>query len=316
LITLLAATSVAWPLVARAQKPAKIPHVVVISPGPLPDRYRELFRDLGYIEGRNIRLEFRDAEGYADRLSMLAEQLVQEGDVDVIATVSLPAAIAAHKATGTIPVVAFVAGDPVTSGLARSLAHPGGNVTGVAVFAEETNVKRVEMVREIAPGAVRLAMIATQIGLTQQSLASTREAAQKLGFALEVIRVDDPSNIAKILTPERLAGFDAFVVPPDAVLNLHEAEVVKSIGLTSKPAIYPSSDWVENGGLMSFGPDFLEASRHWVSQLDRVLKGESPSDLPFDRPTKFYLSINLRTARAMGFKLPSALLARADGVIE
>jgi putative tryptophan/tyrosine transport system substrate-binding protein len=200
--------------------------------------------------------------------------------------------------------------------LAKSLAHPEENVTGVAVFAEETNVKRVEMVREVAPGAVRLAMIATQIGLTHQNLASTQEAAQKLGFALEVIRLDDPNNIAETLTPARLAGVDAFMVPPDAVLNLHEAEVIKPIGLTNKPAIYPSSDWAENGGLISFDPDFFEASRHWVSQLDRVLKGESPSDLPFDRPTKFYLSINLRTARAMGFKLPSALLARADAVIE
>jgi putative tryptophan/tyrosine transport system substrate-binding protein len=314
-VTLIAGAA-AWPFVARAQKPAKIPHVVVISPAPLEDRYRELFRQIGYVEGRNIHLEFRDAGGYADRLPMLAEQLVQERDVDVIATVSLPAAIAAHKATDIIPVVAFVAGDPVTAGLAKSLARPEGNVTGVAVFAEETNVKRVEMMREVAPGAVRLAMIASQIGLTQQSLASTQEAARKLGFVLEVISLDDPNNIAETLTPERLAGFDAFVVPPDAALSLHEAEVVKPIGSTNKPAIYPSSDWAENGGLMSFGPDFLEASQHWVAQLDRVLKGERPGDLPFDRPTKFFLSINLRTARAMGFKLPSALLARADAVIE
>ena len=282
----------------------------------MPDRYGELVRDFGYIEGRNIHLEFRDAGGYADRLPSLAKQVVQEGGIDVIATISLTAAIAAHKATQTIPIVAFVAGDPVASGLAKSLAHPDGNVTGIAVFAEETNVKRVELMREVAPLTVRLAMIATQIGLTQQNLASTQEAARKLGFTLEVISLDDPDDIAKTLTPERLAGFDAFVVPPDAVLSVHEAEVVEPIGLTNKPAIYPDPDWAANGGLMSFGPDFFEAGRRWMSQLDRVLKGEKPSDLPFDRPTKFYLSINLRTARAMGVELPPALLARADKVIE
>lgn len=316
--TILAGMSVAWPFMARAQKPAKIPHVVIISPAGLPPdrRYREQLRELGYVEGRNIQLEVRDAGGHSDRLPALAEQLVQEGGVDVIATISLPAAIAAHKATQAIPIVAFIAADPVASGLAKSLAHPGGNVTGIAIFAEETNVKRVELMREVAPLAVRVAMIATQIGLTQQNLASTQEAARRFGFALEIISLDDPNNIARTLTPERLEGFDAFVVPPDAVLPLHEGEVVKLIGLSNKPAIYSESDWAANGGLISFGPDFSEASQHWVSQLDRVLKGEKPNDLPFDRPTKFYLSINLRTARAMGIELPPTLLARADKVIE
>ena len=133
---------------------------------------------------------------------------------------------------------------------------------------------------------------------------------------MEIVGIDDPNNIAKSLTAERLAGFDAFVVPPDAALSVHEAEVVKLIGLSNKPAIYPAPDWAESGGLMSFGPDFAEAGRHLISQLDRVLKGEKLSDLPFDRPTRFYFSINLRTARAMGIELPSALLARADKVIE
>ena len=253
--------------------------------------------------------------GYSDRLPAVVEQLVKKGD-SVIATISLSAAIAAHKATQAIPIVAFIAADPVASGLAKSLAHPDGNVTGIAIFAEETNVKRVELMREIAPLAVRVAMIATQIGLTKQNLASTQEAARRLGFTLEVISLDDPSNIAKTLKPERLAGFDAIVAPPDAVLALHEVEVVKLIGLSNKPAIYSESDWTANGGLMSFGPDFIEAGRHWVSQLDRVLKGEKPSSLPFDRPTKFYLSINLRTARSMGVELPLTLLTRADKAIE
>jgi putative ABC transport system substrate-binding protein len=234
----------------------------------------------------------------------------------VIVAVSAPAALAAYKATQSLPIVAFVSGDPIALGLAKSLAHPGGNVTGVAVFGEETTVKRVEFIREAVPLAVRLGTVATKVGLSSQILASTQEAARKLGFAVEIVSIDDPNNIAKTLTPERLAGFDALVVPPDQVLSFHEAEVVKLIGLSNKPAIYPSPDWAESGGLMSFGPDFTEAGRHLISQLNRVLKGEKPSDLPFDRPTRFYLSINLRTAREMGIELPSALLARADEVIE
>jgi putative tryptophan/tyrosine transport system substrate-binding protein len=313
-IKLIGGAAVAWPIAARAQQPAKTPHVVFISPAALSDTYRVQLRDLGYIEGRNIRLEFRDAGGYADRLPALAREIVQGGSVEVIVAVSAPAALAAYKATQSIPIVAFVASDPIASGLAKSLAHPGGNVTGVAVFAEETTVKRVEFIREAVPLAVRLGTVATKVGQTPQILASTQEAASKLGFTVEIVSIDDPNNIAKTLTAERLAGFDAFVVPPDVVLSGHEAEVVKLIGF--KPAIYPSPVWAESGGLMSFGPDFAEAGRHLISQLNRVLKGEKPSDLPFDRPTKFYLSINLQTARAMGFEFPSALLARADKVIE
>jgi putative tryptophan/tyrosine transport system substrate-binding protein len=316
-ITLIGGAAALSPFAARAQQPAKIPHVVFISPGALAhNNYRVQLRDLGYIEGLNIRLEFRDAGGYADQLPALAREIVQEGSVEVIVTVSGPAALAAYKATQSIPIVAFVAGDPVASGLAKSLAHPGGNVTGVAVFAEETTVKRIEILREAIPLAARLGMVATKISQTPQILASTEGAARKLGFTVEIVSIDDPNNIAKALTAERLAGFDAFVVPPDAVLSFHEAEVVKLIGLSNKPAIYPSPDWAESGGLMSFGPDFAEAGRHVIAQLNRVLKGEKPSDLPFDRPTNFYLSINLQTARAIGIELPAALVARADKVIE
>jgi putative tryptophan/tyrosine transport system substrate-binding protein len=315
-ITLIGGAAAVWPFAVRAQQPAKTPHVVFISPAALSDIYRPQLRDLGYIDGRNIRLEFRDAGGYADQLPALAQEIVQGGNVEIIVAVSGPAAVAASKATQSIPIVAFVAGDPVATGLAKSLAHPGGNVTGVAVFAEETTVKRLEFIHEAVPQALRLGMVATKISQTRQILGSTEEAARNLGITVEVVSIDDPSNIATTLTAERLAGFDAFVVPPDAVLSQHEAEVVKLIGLSNKPAIYPSPDWTENGGLMSFGPDFTEAGRHLISQLNRVLKGEKPSDLPFDRSTRFYFSINLRTARAMGIELPSTLLTRADKVIE
>jgi putative tryptophan/tyrosine transport system substrate-binding protein len=310
-VTLICGTAAVSPFAARAQQPAKTPHVVFISPAALPDPYRAQLQDR-----RDIRVEFRDAGGSADQLPVLAREIVQGGSVDVIVAVSAPASMAAYKATQSIPIIALVATDPIALGLAKSLAHPGGNVTGVAVFAEETTVKRVEFIREAFPLAVRLGMVATKVSQTPQILASTKETARKLGFALEIVSIDDPNDIAKTLTVERLASFDAFVVPPDAALAAHEAEVVKLIGMTNKPAIYPAPDWAENGGLISFGSDFAEARQDLVSQLNRVLKGEKPSDLPFERPTRFYLSINLRTARTMGIELPSAFLARADKVIE
>jgi putative ABC transport system substrate-binding protein len=309
----------AWPLAARAQQSAGMPHVVHISPVDLPTRsviYRSQLRELGYVEGRNIRLEFRNTAGNVDRLPALAEELVHAGGIDVILAESTPAAIAAHRATQTNPIVAFAAVDPVASGLAKSLAHPGGNVTGIAIFSEETTVKRVELMREVVPHAVRLATVVSKVNQGAQSLGPVLETGRKLGFTVEVISIGDPADLAKALGPEVLAGFDAFVFVPDVVLAGHMAEVIKLIGSSNKPAIFPSRDWVSNGGFMSYGPDTSDATRQMVAQLVRVLKGAKPSDLPFERPTKFDLRINLRTARALGIELSPTLLARADEVIE
>ncbi len=318
-IALLGGAAVTWPVAARAQQAARMPRVVYLSPVDIPSQvssYRNQLRELGYVEGRNIRLEFVNAAGDVDRLPALAEEFVRAGDVDVILAISTPAALAAHKATQTIPIVAFTAVDPVGSGLARSLASPGGNVTGIAVFSEETTVKRVELMREIAPRAVRLATVTTKVSNGAQSFGPVLEAGGKLGFAVENLSVDDPADLAKALSPEVLAGFDAFVFIPDVVLTAHMAEIIKLVATSNKPAIFPSPDWVSHGGFMSFGPDYADASRHLVAQLDRVLKGAKPGDLPFERPTKFDLRINLRTARAMGIELSPMVLARADEVIE
>ena len=156
----------------------------------------------------------------------------------------------------------------------------------------------------------------TKVSKGAQSLAPVLETGRKLGFTVEPINIDDLADLAKALSPEVLAGFDAFVLIPDAVLNAHMAEVIKMVGLSNKPAIFPSPDWVANGGFMSFGPDFSDAHRQLISQLDRVLKGAKPSDLPFLRPTKFDLRINLRIAKALGIELSPTVLARADELIE
>ncbi len=317
-ITLLGG-AVTWPLMASAQQPVGAPRVVHLAPVDIPsqtDGTRRLLSQLGYVEGSNIRLEFRNAAGNVDALPALAQELVREGGVDVILAISTPAALAAYKATQTIPIVAFTAVDPVESGLANSLARPGRNVTGIAVFSEETTVKRVELMREVVPRAVRLGTVTTKVTSGAQSLAPVLETGRKLGFTVEPINIDDPADLAKTLSPEVLAGFDALVFVPDVMLNAHMAEVIKMVGLSNKPAIFPSPDWVANGGFMSYGPDFSDAARHLISQLDRVLKGAKPGDLPFERPTKFDLRINLLVAKTLGIELSPAILARADEVIE
>jgi putative ABC transport system substrate-binding protein len=317
-ITLLGGT-VTWPLMASAQQAAGIPRVIQLAPVGVPSQVeftRRLLRELGYVEGRNIRLEFRNAAGNVDALPALAQEIVRDGDVDAILALSTPAALAAYKATQTIPIVAFAAVDPVGSGLADSLGHPGRNVTGITVFSEETTIKRVELMREVVPRAVRLGTVTTKVTRGAQSLAPVLETGRKLGFAVEPINIDDPADLAKALSPEVLAGFDALVFVPDVVLNAHMAEVIKMVGLSNKPAIFPSPDWVASGGFMSFGPDFSDANRRLISQLDRVLKGAKPGDLPFERPTKFDFRINLRIAKALGIELSPTVLARADEVIE
>jgi putative ABC transport system substrate-binding protein len=311
--------SVTWSLAARAQQLAGVPRVIQLAPVQIQaqiDATRRILRELGYVEGRNIRLEFRDAAGNVDALPAVAQELVRDGAVDAIIAVSTPAALAAYAATRTIPIVAFTAVDPVASGLADSLGHPGRNVTGIAVFSEETTVKRVELMREVVPRAVRLGTVTTKLTSGAQSLAPVLETGRKLGFTVEPINVDDPAELAKALSPEVLARFDALVFVPDVIINAHMSDVIKLVGASNKPAIFPSPDWVAQGGFMSFGPDFADATRHLISQLDRVLKGARPGDLPFERPTKFDLRINLRTARASGIEVSPTVLARADEVIE
>jgi len=310
---------VMWPLMASARQVARMPRVIQLAPADVPGQVestRAGLRELGYVEGRNIRLEFRNAAGNVDALPALAQEIVRDGGVDAILAIGTPAAIAAYKATQTIPIVAFGAVDPVRSGLADSLAHPGRNVTGITVFAEEATAKRVELMREVVPRAVRLGTVTTQGSKGAQSLAPFLETGRKLGFTVESINIDDLADLAKALSPEVLAGFDAFVFIPEAVLNAHMAEIINMLGLSRKPAIFPSPDWVANGGFMSFGPDFSDAHRQLISQLDRVLKGAKPGDLPFQRPTKFDLRINLRIAKALGIELSPTVLARADQMIE
>jgi ABC-type uncharacterized transport system substrate-binding protein len=305
---------VLWPLVGNAQSKA-ITRAIVLSVAPDPSSRMREFRDqlaeLGYIEGRNITLGFRSAEGHLARLPALAEALVRE-EVDVILAESTAAARAAHNATRTIPIVAIVGIDPVDSGLAKSLAHPGGNITGVTTFANETNAKRVELVHELAPDAVRLAMIMAAFPSAE---ALVQETGSKLGLTVDVV-VTDPDHLGETLNPSILSRYDALLLVPDVVLRSKMEQILKLVTQTRKPAVFPERAWAERGGLLSYGPDIRDVSRHWATQLVRVLEGQKAGDVPFQRPTKFDLSINLLAARAIGFHIPPNLLARADEVIE
>jgi putative ABC transport system substrate-binding protein len=308
-----------WPLTGSAQSPATPRRVVLLSAAANPaDRLgflREQLRASGYVEGRNFVLDIRSAEGHLERLSALAEGLVREGGVDAILAESTPAAVAARRATQTIPIVAIVGVDPVASGLVSNLTHPGSNVTGIAILAEEANAKRVDLVRELAPRAVRLAVVVAIFGQGSLNVDSVRETGHRLGLDVEIIVVD-PDHLPDALGPSAVAGFDAFVFVPDVVLSGRRDEVIRLMATARKPVIFPGRDWVVRGGLMSYGPDFREITRRWAAQLIRVLEGETPNNLPFERPTKLELTINLRAARAMGVEIPPMLLARADEVIE
>ncbi|MEY9124507.1 ABC transporter substrate-binding protein [Bradyrhizobium yuanmingense] len=310
--------AIGWPLIARTQQSSATPRVVHLGPVEIPAQIaatKRLLAELGHVEGR-IRLEFRHAAGDADALPALAQEIVRDGRVDVIIAISTPAALAAYKATRTIPIVTLAAVDPVASGLADSLARPGRNVTGIAVFSEETTAKRIELMREILPRAVHLGTVTTKVSSGAQSLTPVLEAGRKLGFQVEAINIDDPASIGTLLSPDNLARFDGLVFVPDVVLSGHQAEVVRLVNLSRKPAIFASPDWVANGAFMSFGPDFADAGRRLIAQVDRVLRGAKPGDLPFERPTKFDLRINLRIAKALGLDLPATVIARADEVIE
>ena len=306
----------AWLPLAYAQS-AAAQRVVMLSAAANPSSrmadFRKQLNDMGYVEGRNISFEFRSAEGHLERLTGLAEAIVHEGGVNIILAESTPAAVAAHKATQKIPIVAMVGVDPVDAGLAESLARPGSNVTGITIFADEANAKRVELVRELAPSAVRLGAIMAIKG--KLNVATLRRTGDKLGFTVNVITAD-PDHLSEALSPSVLSGFDAFLVVPDIILNNRKDDIIRLIEQTKKPAVFSERLWAEGGGLIAFGPDIRDASRHWASQLARVLSGQKPSEVPFERPDKFYLKINMRTAQTLGIAIPPTLLARADEVIE
>jgi putative tryptophan/tyrosine transport system substrate-binding protein len=283
-------------------------------PGKGLDVFREGLRDLGYIEGRNITIEYRLAAGDFSRLPAMADELVRlPVDIIVVAGGS-PAAQIARDATPTIPIVGLIGPDPVAAGLAASFAHPGGNVTGHASFGE-LSAKRVQLLKEAFPAISRIATLWSPADSISNRRA-TVEAAQILGLELRTIEVATSDEIPAGVEAAAAGGAEALVFEPTAMLGNQRARIIALAAQYRIPAIYPERIYADDGGLLAYDQDILDAFRHIATYVDKILKGAKPGDLPIEQPTKFELVVNLKTANALGLTIPPAILARADEVIE
>jgi len=313
----------AAPLVAGAQQAGRVHRIGYLTGGLSTDRphlieaFRQGLRELGWVEGQNIVIEYRYAEGRFDRLPDLAAELVRL-KVDIIVAVATPASAAAKNATGTIPIVGISLGDPVGTGLIASLARPGGNITGVSYsVGVETIGKGLELLNEIVPN-VRWVAILSNPGnpLHAPAVRDLKVAARSLGEQLQLLDARGPTEFDgafAAMAKERVGGL--FVVA-DTMFNLHRARLVELAAKSRLPAAYGTRDAVESGGLMSYGPSLPDLFERGATYVDKILKGAKPADLPVEQPTKFELVINLKTAKALGLAIPPSLLARADQAIE
>jgi putative ABC transport system substrate-binding protein len=320
-ITLLGGTAAAWPLAARAQQSA-LPLIGVLSTGTALAVERDLaaFRDgirrLGYVEGSNIRFEFRFADGYLDRLLALATDLVRLNP-RVIVSAPLPAHLAVRQATSVIPIVMATGADPVGFGLVESLAHPGGNVTGLANFAETLAPKQIDLLREMVPYVTRFGLLVNITNpLHVPQLRETKIAAEAAGIVLIPVEVSGPDNLETAFDTLQRERVGALLVSPDVSFYSRRREIAELAATTRLPAIYGYRHHVEEGGLMSYGPDIPDQYRRAAIYVDKILKGARPADLPVEQPTKFELVINLKTAKALDLEVPPTLLAHADEAIE
>jgi putative tryptophan/tyrosine transport system substrate-binding protein len=317
-IKVIAGSAIGWPLAARAQQSKKVTVIGVLWPNP-PARFefiRQGLVDLGYVEGKNIRFEFRWAEGALDRLSELAQDLVHF-PVDLIITLAPPATLAAKRATQTIPIVFVAMGDPLASGVVASLARPGANLTGTTRMISEMSAKHVELLKEIYPGLSNLAVLWNPNNSSHPpALRAAEASAQSLSLQirpLEVRAVADLDNVFTTVVQQRADGV-LFIADPIFFIQLKRmAEFATANRL---PAITNFVEFPKFGGLMGYAPSLPDEYRHAAKHVDQILKGANPGDLPVEQPTKFQLVINLKTAKTIGVTVPPRMLARADEVIE
>ena len=280
------------------------------------EAFRAALRELGYVEGRNIRFEYRYADGFLDRLPALAEELVRLNP-KVIVSAPLPASLAARKATATIPIVMSTGADPVGFGLVQSLARPGGNVTGLANYAEELASKQIDVIRELLPQVARIAaLVNVENPLHVPQLRQTQAAAAKASLALVHFEFHVPADLELAFAEFVRAKAEALLVPPDITFSTNRVRIAELAAKARLPAIYGDRRAVASGGLMSYGPNVVESYPRSAVYVDKILKGAKPADLPVEQPTKIELAINLKTAKALGLTVPPTLHARADEVIE
>jgi putative ABC transport system substrate-binding protein len=306
---------------AEAQQPRKVPRIGFLFgtfssvQESLVEAFEQGLRDLGYIEGRNITIEYRYAEGKLDWLPALIAELVGL-KVDVIVTGGPPATRTAKKATATIPIVMAQDDDPVGNGVIASLARPGGNITGLATLAPEISGKRLELLKEIVPKLSRVVVLGTSTNPgNSQALRETEVAAGAFGVRLQYLDVLSPNDIETVFREASKGRADAGLVLGGPVLNLHRTQVTDLAAKNRLPATYNVPEYVEAGGLMSYGVSFADLFRRAATYVDKILKGAKPAELPVEQPTKFEFVINLKTAKQIGLVIPPNVLARADRVI-
>jgi putative ABC transport system substrate-binding protein len=319
-ITLLGGVAAAWPLAARAQQPSKLPTIGFLGASPSIESQRvaafvQRLRELAWIDGRNLAIEYRWAEGRNERYAEAAAELVRL-KVDVIVTVATPATLAAKQATTVIPIVFGAASDPVGTGLVESLARPGGNITGLSNQISDTGGKKLEFLREVVPSLRRLAILAN-VGnpAVVLDMGEAQAAARKLDFEVTISEIRRAEDIAPAF--DVLKGrADALYVCTDPLVNTHRIRV-NTLALAARlPTIHGLREYVEAGGLMSYGPNLPDLMRRAADHVDKILRGAKPGDIPVEQPTKFDLIVNLTTAKVLGLEISPTLLARADEVIE
>jgi putative ABC transport system substrate-binding protein len=320
-ITLLGSAAAAWPLAARAQQRiGKIRHLGVLLPGPhessMGRATRDRLRELGYNEGRDIIVETRWAEGIPDRLDALAAELAGL-NLDAIVAYTTPAAIAARKATKTTPIIFLFVGDPVGTGVVASLAHPNVNATGISMLGTELSAKRVEILLEIAPNTSDVAMLwnDNNTGMVLRAR-EAQAAATKLGVTIQSNGVHDLVDFAPIFATIESGRSNALLTLVDPFTSQHRKLIVDFAARQRLPAIYEAREFVEAGGLISYGPNLVAIERRAAEYVDRIFKGTKPADLPVEQPTKIEMLINMKTAKTLGLTIPQSVLLRADEVIE
>jgi putative tryptophan/tyrosine transport system substrate-binding protein len=309
----------AWPLTASAQRAGgKIVTIGVLADEPWPpiDTFRQALDDFGYIEGKNVRFEYRYAKGYNEQLPELANDLVGL-NVDVILTWGTDAVLAAKQATTTIPIVMGVIGDPLGSGVVTNLARPGGNVTGCSLRAAELEAKRLQLLKEVVPGLSRVAILFNPTNhYMPLALQSAQKGAQVLHISLAVYEVYDTTTLDAAFVTLTKDRPDAFIVPADIFLVSQCSRIAQFAIANKLPSVYTYREYIEAGGLVAYTPNYNDLFRRAASYVDKILKGAKPGDLPIEQPRGFHLFINLKTARALGLTVPPRLLAAADEVIE
>jgi putative tryptophan/tyrosine transport system substrate-binding protein len=319
----LVAATLANPVVAFAQQTAKIARIGFLHSSsaqavdPQLRKFRDALRDLGYAEGKNYQLEVRLADGNLERLPAMAAELVASG-ADVIVAASSPAVVAAHQATRTIPIVMPLSSDPVGDGLVATLAHPGGNITGLSVMASELGEKRLELLRDMFPSvshAVAVVWNPAYVGMRAR-FEQAQVAAPEVGLSVRSMEVRDPRELDVAFETIKRERPQALLLLVDPFTRSQRSRIVEFAAAQRLPAMYESSEFVDAGGLISYGPNILDQFRRAATYVDKILKGAKPSDLPIEQPTTFELAINMKAAKDLGLKFPESILLRADKIVQ